>query len=212
VRWACASIADDAAWPPEETAGEEIGEVGGVKIFRRPGVVWWETKAAIDVDGAPDAYHRDDRKGRDYLANAGRPGNWWGIVTNTDHIAGQSGKGTPLVQGETAPAFSDATRGYYVSSTALADNPELPISDVRRYCNPDEVPGIVIPAHFPVKVRMGQACRVTYRGIPAPAIVFDLGGPTVIGEIGTLLAQQLGIQNDPKHGGVPSGVRYELLI
>ena len=32
----------------------------------------------IDADGAPDAYHPDDI-GRDYLANAGEPGNWWAV-------------------------------------------------------------------------------------------------------------------------------------
>jgi hypothetical protein len=43
--------------------------------------------------GAPNAYHPED-KGLDFLANAGKTGNWWGIVTEDGTPSGK-----PVVQG-----------------------------------------------------------------------------------------------------------------
>lgn len=208
-----AATSNDAEWGPQGTNQEVLLTRKGVRFYRAGQVLSWTGPAPIDVDGAPDAYHQDDHKGRDYLANAGRPGNWWGIVTDTDHIAGHVGKGQPLVQGQAGvPAFSEATRGYYVSCTAFADNPELPITDVRRYCNPDEVPGIVLPGGLPLKVRMGTRCRCTYGTKSMEGIVFDLGGSDSIGEIGTLMAAKVGIPNNPKSGGAPGGVLFEIFL
>ncbi len=61
--------------------------------------------AAIDWDGDPHAYAPPGSGlvGDDNLANAGHPGNWWGIQTDT----GQP-DGTPLIGPD----------GYYISTTS----------------------------------------------------------------------------------------------
>lgn len=206
------TTADAALWPPMAPDAVEIGRRQGKPIFRAGNVISFTSKAAIDVDGAPDAYHPDDHPGRDALAAAGHRGNWWGVVTDTDHIAGREGKGTPLIQGKTAPAFSPKTVGFLVSTTALIDNPEFGITDCRRYCNPDEVPGIVLPLGFPVKVRAGTKCRASYGGKSEEGVVFDFGPPELLGEMGTLMAERLGIPSNPRHGGVAGGVLYEVFL
>jgi Fungal chitosanase of glycosyl hydrolase group 75 len=67
-------------------------------------------KLGIDADGSPHAYHPNGSPpGLDYLANAGKPGNWYGIVTDN-----QKASGNPVVQGSSDPA-----PGFYISSTAL---------------------------------------------------------------------------------------------
>ncbi|NCU92315.1 MAG: hypothetical protein EBV44_10280 [Synechococcaceae bacterium WB7_1B_046] len=50
-------------------------------------------------DGSGRAAYADGKTGTqplDYLANAGKPGNWWGIVVD--------GKGVPIKQAATDPA------------------------------------------------------------------------------------------------------------
>jgi hypothetical protein len=50
-----------------------------------PSVYYCTSNLAIDCDGHPQAYHPDGSPpGVDYLANAGSPGNWWGIATDSD--------------------------------------------------------------------------------------------------------------------------------
>jgi hypothetical protein len=44
--------------------------------------------AAVDYDGDPYAYGPND-SGRDFTANAGHPGNWWGIKTDNGRTDGQ---------------------------------------------------------------------------------------------------------------------------
>lgn len=62
--------------------------------------------AAIDFDGDPYAYAPAESglPTSDYLANAGRPGNWWGIETDTGKPSGR-----PKIRSD----------GYYVSQTSL---------------------------------------------------------------------------------------------
>src|SRR5687767_14284317 len=73
---------------------EPLAEIGGKKVERPRGetAFVFHGGLAIDADGAPNAYHPEDR-GIDHLANAGRPGNWWAVVTDD-----RSSKGTPIVQ------------------------------------------------------------------------------------------------------------------
>ena len=53
------------------------------------GSFYWTGGIEVDADGAPDAYNPSNT-GIDYLANAGSPGDWWGISTDSS--------GTPYVQ------------------------------------------------------------------------------------------------------------------
>jgi hypothetical protein len=66
----------------------------GLKLLKRIGysnidtrrddgsAFFYEAGLNIDADGAPHGYHPDGRSGLDYLGNAGRPGNWWALVTD----------------------------------------------------------------------------------------------------------------------------------
>ena len=50
----------------------------------KPGTLYWTCPLMVDADGSPHAYHPDGSPpGLDYLANAGSPGNWWGIACNS---------------------------------------------------------------------------------------------------------------------------------
>src|ERR1041385_3104569 len=76
-----------------------------------PSVFFYESGLMIDADGAYRAYHPDDKPGLDNLGNAGRPGNWWALVTDNGEPSGN-----PIIQGASDPA-----PGFYISTTSLED-------------------------------------------------------------------------------------------
>lgn len=148
--------------------------------------------ARIDADGSPRAYGPDNT-GLDYTANAGAPGNWYGIVTDAH--------GKPIVQGA-----ESAYPGMYVSTTAY-ENEGFLAADPRRYLDSEKVPYIVIPGalrkHTPGVV-LGCKAQVTntHTGICVTAIVGDVGPSAKIGEISIALADALGIPSGAKAGGI----------
>lgn len=161
------------------------------------GAVLWKSGLAVDFDGAPNAYHPPTRAnpstgrppGLDALANAGRPGNWWGIVTK-----GNDGKGEPVVQGP-----GDPYPGFYVSSTSLTD-PARHYANPRRYVDAMTVPYVSLPsrsAHgFPrfeavVGLRLGDLVMVRYATTWVAAIYADVGPEGKIGEGSAALALAL---------------------
>ena len=77
---------------------------------------FYESGLMIDADGAYHAYHPDNKSGRDYLGNAGRPGNWWALVTDNGKPSGN-----PVIQSKSDPA-----PGFYVTSTTLQDSTKIP--------------------------------------------------------------------------------------
>jgi hypothetical protein len=89
---------------------QEVSRVGEVSIWELPknSAFFYEAGMAIDADGAPKAYHPED-KGLDSLSNAGQPGDWYGIVTDSGDR-----DGNPIIQGSDDPA-----PGFYVSPTSL---------------------------------------------------------------------------------------------
>jgi hypothetical protein len=74
-------------------------------VFRRAGsnAIFYRSGMAIDADGAPNAYYPDDL-GIDALVHAGRPGEWWALVTEN---------GEPILQKE------GEYKGFFVSMTWL---------------------------------------------------------------------------------------------
>src|SRR5262249_45312977 len=94
----------------------------------------FRAKMAIDADGAPKAYNRDDSIALDFLENAGRPGNWFGVVTDTGEPDGE-----PVVQKQGDPA-----PGFFVSATTLI-NPGFPRESPLRYLDADTIPFIALP-------------------------------------------------------------------
>ena len=107
------------------TTRTKLGKIGYSTIYsllEDPSAYFFEAGMAINADGAYRAYHPTPGKGLDYLANAGEPGNWWALVTDTGKPSGR-----PVVQGAADPA-----PGYYVSTTSLAD-PARKKADPTRY-------------------------------------------------------------------------------
>lgn len=168
-----------------------------MQLNAEPGVLGWTCPLAIDGDGHPKCYHpQGSPPGLDYLANAGSPGNWWGIATNNGEA-----DGTPFIQSAKMPA-----PGFYVSTTALVDPARKP-DNPARYVNSGEIPFIVLPSKpvFSQKPKqiLGDLALVfnNKTGKKSWAVYADIGPSNEIGEGSMALADALGIKSDPKTGG-----------
>ncbi len=154
---------------------------------------------AIDADGAngqssapvyaPVGYKPDPL---DYLANAGGPGNWYGVVTN-EH-------GSPIVQKDGDPA-----PGAYVSATSYKHK-DLDRTDPRAYVDAHAVIFIVLPSHWRMQAKgVVLGCRAEVlepkTGKRVPAAVIDFGPKGKIGEASMACAREFGVDDSPKHGG-----------
>lgn len=180
------------------TARTRTSTIGGVSTYQVSGKSGLAFKGgmSIDADGSPRAYHPQNT-GLDALGNAGKPGNWWGLATNSN--------GKPYVQGPNDPA-----PGYYVSTTALIDS-RFAASDPRRYVNSEEIPFIAVPPQLKDQgVKLGDlvAVRNDKTGKTVFAVVADIGPRDHQGEGSIKLAQELGINADARKGGTSSGVSY----
>jgi Fungal chitosanase of glycosyl hydrolase group 75 len=173
---------------------EVIATVAGVRVRRRTGekALFFVAGMQIDADGAPRAYHpQGSPPGLDFLANAGHPGNFFGVVTDRH--------GNPVVQSAHDPA-----PGFFVSPTSL-QRPDLGVENPRRYVDASAIPYIVLPALVRDKggVRLGDFATVRRRsnGKVSHAIFADGGPAAKIGEGSIALAKALGVPSSPKHGG-----------
>lgn len=155
----------------------------------------YRAKFAVDADGSPRAYGPNN-SGLDWTANAGSPGNWWGIVTD--------GNGDPIIQGA-----SDPYPGMYVSTTSLV-NSQYGINNPLRYVNSETVPYFAISTFIKNQggIRIGDVAWVynTVTGLGRFAIYADTGPAGALGEGSMYLAAQLGLNNSPKTGGTSSGI------
>jgi peptidoglycan hydrolase-like protein with peptidoglycan-binding domain len=121
----------------------------------------WVGGMSICADGGR-VYNQTDT-GLDYLANAGYPGNWWGIETDA------SGEPTVLPD------------GFYVSTTAMVRG--WPKGDQRRYVDALSIPYVVlpknigdmIPSSMAAALRKGDRASVTYQGRRVCAIYAEVG-------------------------------------
>lgn len=153
--------------------------VGAVRVSISAGVFAWVSGMAIDYDGAPRAYAPEGLVGLDHLANAGKPGNWWGLVCGPD--------GKPVVQGPDDPA-----PGCYVSTTALQDRSRRQ-EDPRRYVDAMVVPYASIPRDFlQLGVKPGDVGIADYRGKSCAFIVGDVGPRGKLGEGSPALHKAIG--------------------
>lgn len=128
----------------------------------------------------------------DYLANAGHPGNWWGIVTNSH--------GKPFLQ-ETG----DPMPGAYVSATSYKHK-HLPYRDPRAYVDSNAVQFFVVPSHWRILIGpVVLGCRGTIYDTKTdkmiPAGVLDFGPRSHLGEASIACARAFGIPTSPKNGG-----------
>lgn len=134
----------------------------------------------------------------DYLANAGGPGDWYGIVTDTGEADGE-----PVVQGPNDPA-----PGAYVSATSYEFS-GYDRTDPLRYVDANAVPYIVIPSNWRKLARgVVLGCRATVldtgNGAMLEAGVFDFGPKSKAGEASIACARYFGVPESPKNGGTDS--------
>ena len=182
------------------------------KLFTAQGIVAWSATSvgrgffyksglAIDADGAPRAYHPNDRLGLDLLAHAGHRGNWWALVTDNEKKSG-----TPVVQGPADPA-----PGYYVSTTALYERANPNPRDPHRYVDAANIPYVVLHPKALRYAQLGDFATVVnlHNGKISAAIVADESAPNLpVGEGSIALANVLGIDSSPRHGGQDGDVVY----
>jgi hypothetical protein len=182
------------------------------KLFTAQSIVAWSAPAAghgffyksglaIDADGAARAYHPNDRLGLDSLAHAGHRGNWWALVTDNEKTSG-----TPVVQGPSDPA-----PGYYVSTTALYDRANPNPRDPHRYVDAANIPYIVLHPKALRHAQLGDFATVVnlHNGKVSAAIVADESAPNLrVGEGSIALAEVLGVDSSPRHGGQDGDVVY----
>jgi len=162
--------------------------VGGVAVWDMTGGLCYQAGCAVDADGSPRAYHPptpEHPSGRppalDVIANAGHPGDWWGLACDKNGLPYKQGPGDP------AP-------GFYVSTTALID-PTMPESDPRRYVDAETVPYASIPNLQPLLARVGPGDLgvALYKQLTVPFIIADVGPRDEIGEGSPALLKELGL-------------------
>ncbi len=183
---------------PVETSRSRTDSIGGVSTYKVAGKngVAFKSGMSVDADGSPNAYNKQNT-GLDALGNAGRPGKWWGIATDSH--------GKPFVQGP-----NDPSPGNYVSTTSLEDT-RYPANDPRRYVDSEKIPFIAMaPQLRDQGLKLGDlvAVRNERTGKTVFAVVADVGPSDHLGEGSIKLAQELGINPDARHGGAGSGVSY----
>lgn len=192
--------ARDTSQAPHVCRKTKAFEVGGVPLWRMPdgGPILFVSKMAVSADGAPNAYHPADR-GTDKLSSGGVPGNWWAVATDDGSTGGR-----PLLQ-----RAKDPFPGYYISMTSLFD-PKYSRSNPRRFVDARNVPYFVLPHNRTAGAELGDVGVVYYpeSGRISAAIFADVGAPDAIGEGSIRLARNLGIDADPRSGGVDEGVVY----
>jgi len=184
--------------PPVRCEKTWLTTIENSKVWKlQQGAIVFKAKMAIDADGSPRAYCPDNR-GLDYTANAGGPGNWYGIVTNE--------RGEPVIQKDTDPC-----PGCYVSPTTLSDK-MLPKDNPLKYCNSEKIPFIVLPKKVLDLggIRIGDLAYVynTNNRKSCFALFADGGPAGKLGEGSIYLAEQLGIRSNPRSGGASEGIIY----
>lgn len=156
----------------------------------------------IDADGANGfsslpVYAPKGMQALDWLANAGGPGNWYGIVTDTGR---QDGK--PVLQQKER---KDPAPGAYVSATSYRI-PGFSRGDPRSYVDANAVIYIVLPGHWRAEANgVVLGCRALVvdhtTGKSTPAAVLDFGPRSKLGEASIACARFFGVPSSPKAGG-----------
>jgi hypothetical protein len=200
-----------------------IGNIHGSDIVEEDdGSVTFSAGATLDGDGANGQFGGDpcyapssyQGKTLDVIGNAGGPGNWFGVVTDTGEDSGE-----PIIQGT-----SDPCPGAFVSATSLhlrgADGKSLPSSSPFKYVDSATVPFIVVPPLI-IKGVAGivMGCRAVVTNTKddksVEAVVADGGPSNHLGEISVACAKAIGVPTGTTHpangGGASSpDIHYQL--
>ena len=167
------------------------------------GSVVFMGRLRVDADGAPRAYNPDSAKGLDRLSSAGRPGDWWGVATNTRDPEGDpscDASGAPVTQGPHDPA-----PGYYVSMTTMTDPAETDCRRQSAYVDAGAVSYVALPkeiAAFDYRHHAGALAVVfnTRAHKLAGAVFADEAPRSGMGEGSIALAKRLGYPADARGG------------
>ena len=150
----------------------------------------------MDADGAPNAYAPQNAIALDNLANAGHPGNWWGVQTDNH--------GQPIVQHRGPP--SQPMIGYPISTTSLIDI-SFAEDDVRRYVDATKIPYLALPPADLAEtgLHLGDFALVinTQNGKSCFAIFADTKTHHVLSEVSIRVVDRLGTYGNPKGGPSP---------
>ena len=203
--------------------GRIIGTIGGSSVVEQDdGSVTFSAGATLDGDGANGQFGGDPCyapagfPGRtlDVIANAGHPGNWFGVVTDTGQASGM-----PIVQGA-----SDPCPGAHVSATSLhlrdKNGNALPNASPLKYVDSATVPYIVVPPMI-IKGVAGvvMGCRAvvtnTKNGRKTEAVVADAGPKDHLGEMSVACAIAIGVPTGRSHAAIGGGadspsINYQL--
>ena len=162
------------------------------------GSVTFVAGATLDGDGAngqfqgspcyaPGSYQGPTL---DVIANAGHPGDWWGVVTDTGQASG-----TPVVQ-----TGNDPKPGAYIS----ANGQGLPDRSPFKYVDSATVPYISLP-HLVIQraqgIVLGCRCVITNsrNNASVEGVVADSGNNDHIGEISVACAKAIGLRVGDPH-------------
>ena len=168
-----------------------------ISVYELPlkGGYFFRSKLAVDVDGAPRAYHPKDL--RPSSGNNTKALDWLDNVSSNDlhGIQGKDGVGPES--------------GFFVSATTLS-NPDFPENDTRHWVDAEQIPYVVLISSFPrlqnpaLNVRKGDCAMVIdlRTGANSPAIFADVG--SAVGEGSLKLAFNLGL--DPTKSRTPPKV------
>lgn len=183
-----------------ESEGRFHKRIGNSDIMQVDNAIVFSSGMSVDPDGAPRAYHPDDRSGLAYLGYAGGPGSWFALVTDTGQPSGK-----PVIQ-----KVGDPAPGYYISTTSLEDVSKAR-TDPHRYVDSSTIFFISLPGRAGIGVKLGDLAAA-YRhsnGKLAFAVVADIGPTNRIGEGSIALAEMLGVPFNHEHfKGVPDGITY----
>lgn len=167
---------------------------GDSVILHLDGRVQFSGGMTIDADGGRRTYapRGSGLQPLDYLGNAGGPGNWYGILTDSHE--------KPVVQGPDDPA-----PGYYISATSYQRH-EFQVHDPRRYLDPEHEPFFVVPGELRMRVApvvLGCVGSILDEktGRELACVVGDLGPATHLGEASIFVAEYFGVDPSPKWGG-----------
>ncbi len=165
-------------------------------VYTHPsGAILYRAKFSVDADGCPRAYGPNNT-GLDWTANAGYPGNWWGIVTDVN--------GDPVIQGS-----SDPYPGMYVSATSLVQTGYSNTNPL-RYVDSENIPYIALPSSLQSLANIAKGDLVYTRnstnGNTSFAYFADTGPGGKLGEGSMYLAAALGLNSSPKTGGTSAGI------
>jgi hypothetical protein len=150
-----------------------VRTIAGTTIYKDSKAFWFtNAPMASDADGCALAYNAADN-GIDYLANAGSPGNWWGITVNPSTRQ-------PYVQ-----TSQDPVPGNYITSTSLANKLYGPDRQC-RFADACKLSFIVIPnsssLRADVNVAIGDFGIVVYKNTLIYTMYADAGPADKLGE------------------------------